>query len=285
MKCRMKIRKDCCVTSLASVMLLLVPFSAQAQVTEELERPAVDSLTQRRLDLMRQRTQDLAFRSSAADFPMRLEREPLFRYDDQTRGYIDGTVWRLGHEGRAMAIVTSELHPNYLGGGPRIIYDLLSLTETPFTAKSADIPGWSPSTSAVLIRSLPKSPIPADTREKRLSQMKDLAARFSAAQDVEGQKINLRLLPRQIDRYVPSKQLNSDGAIFLFVSGRNPGIVLLIESSDDSWNYGLGRLSAPSTLVVRLDETVVWEQPPAALATNQGYTATNATVKIPSEQP
>src|SRR5262245_47618361 len=86
-----------------------------------------NNIAQERLAVMRSRAEAIVFSSTEASFPRRLESAPLFRYEDQTRGYVDGTVWRLGARGRPLAIITTELHPNYLGTGSRVVYDFLSL--------------------------------------------------------------------------------------------------------------------------------------------------------------
>jgi hypothetical protein len=245
-----------------------------------------NSIAAQRMELMRARAASIGFRSQDEAFPAELEPEPLFRYDDHTRGYVDGTVWRLGKTGRPLAIITSELHPHYLGGGPRVVYDFLSLTDVPFTARSKDVPGWSPTESAVEIRALAGGPVPAGSGALRLAQMRQLAGRFTATQDVEGQKVPLRLLPKPIDRYVPGSDAAADGALFLLVNGRNPGLMLLIETDGREWSWGIGRLSLPSTLVAKLDDEVVYEQPPLTGYTwGSPYTASNSPAEIPGETP
>lgn len=241
-------------------------------------------LAGRRMKVMKTRVESFSFASPDAGFPKQLQPTPLFRYEDQTRGYVDGTVWRLGEQGRPLALITAELHPNYLNGGPVIVYDFLSLTERPFTAKSADVPGWSPRGSAVTMQRLPDAPEPAKAAAARLGQMKQLARRFSATQEVtelDTSFVHLRLLPREIDRYSPEPQADSDGASFLFVNGRNPGVVLLLETKGREWTFGVGRLSAPSTLVMRLDDTVVWKEPRASLSWSSPYTASNSAATFP----
>lgn len=241
-------------------------------------------VAERRMAVMKSRVENFRFSSSDAGFPKQLQPTPLFRYEDQTRGYVDGTVWRLGEQGRPLALITAELHPNYLNGGPVIVYDFLSLTERPFTAKSADVPGWSPRGSAVTMQRLPDAPEPAKAAAARLGQMKQLARRFSATQEVtelDTSFVHLRLLPREIDRYSPEPQADSDGASFLFVNGRNPGVVLLLETKGREWTFGVGRLSAPSTLVMRLDDTVVWKEPRASLSWSSPYTASNSAATFP----
>lgn len=245
-----------------------------------------DSIAAQRMELMRARAASIRFRAQDEAFPAALESEPLFRYDDHTRGYVDGTVWRLGKSGRPLAIITSELHPHYLGGGPRVVYDFLSLTDVRFTARSSDVPGWSPAESAVAIRALPDGPAPAGNAALRLAQMRQLAGRFTATQEVEGQKVPLRLLPKPIDRYAPGTDAAADGVMFLLVNGRNPGLMLLIETDGRGWSYGIGRLSLPSTLVAKLDDEVVYEQPPPTDYTwGSAYTASNSPAEIPGETP
>lgn len=243
------------------------------------------SIADRRLDLMRARAQSITFRATAPEFPRKLEPEPLFRYDDPTRGYVDGTVWRLGATGRPLGIITAELHPRYLGQ-PCIVYDLLSFSPHPFMATSSDFK-WSPSGSALAVQPL-NGPEPAASETGRLFQMKKLAMRFSGTQDVEGELVQLRLLPKPIDRYVPASAGASAGAtadatatMFLLVNGRNPALLLILECDGTDWLYGVARLSHPSDLTLMLDGDVVWERPHATLGSSLPYNATNAPAVIP----
>jgi hypothetical protein len=239
-----------------------------------------------RLKVMTDRMESFVISSSEAAFPKAMQPTPLFRYDDETRGYVDGTVWRLGEKGRPLAIITAELHPNYLNTGRKVVYDFLSLTERRFTARSADIHGWMPRGSAVTFEALPDAPIPANSAAKRLTQLKEQARRFSGTQDVEEidrSFVQLRLLPREIDRYSPTSDEHSDGAMFIFANGRNPAVLLLIETDGKDWQYGIGRLSAPSRLEMKLDNRSVWRQPrfESFQDWSQPYTATNVPAEFP----
>lgn len=263
------------------LMLAVTIVAALAQTaTADCADDAVPSVEPQRLETMQGHVAKIRFRSKSPDFPERLSEQPLFRYDDLTRGYVDGTVWRLGTSGRPKAIVTAELHPLY-AGEPRIICDYLSLTDIPFVADVYEATKWTPAGSAVEMRELPDCPALATTRSQRVVQFKKMAERFTAQQIVEGQTLELRLLPRAIDRYSPSGAEDSDGAIFLFVSGRNPGIVLLIEATPAGWEYGLGRLSGPSTLNVYLEGEPVWQVKPSSYEWNMPYTASNYPIVIP----
>jgi hypothetical protein len=250
-----------------------------------LARP--EGLAERRMLMMASRIEAIAVSSPEEGFPKRLQTPALFRYDDEARGYVDGTVWRLGEKGRPLAIITAELHPNYLGSGPRIVYDFLSLTERPFSARSHDVANWTPGGSAVRMAALPDGPEPAAEPAKRLTQIKSLARRFSGTQliqETDETSVELRLLPKHIDRYVPHPHERADGAVFLLVNGRNPALVLLVETDGDKWQYGVGRLSLPSTLTLRLDGRKVWSEGRAAISLNSPYHASNSAVVVPQPE-
>ena len=264
------------------VILLAVIFRGNLPVIGA--DPTNASVEQERLETMRRHVAEIRCQAKDPGFPEKLLDQPLFRYDDLTRGYIDGAVWRLGATGRPKAIVTTELHPKY-SGEPRLICDYLSLSETPFVAKVAEGATWTPPGSAVRMSPLPNSLRLAESKSQRLLQLKKMSERFTGHQSVEGQELELRILPRPIDRYQPTESDTSDAAIFLFVSGRNPGIVLVIEATESDWIYGAGRLSQPSTLTLNLDGETIWQVSPAPLVWNAPYTATNYPVVIPGDGP
>lgn len=249
------------------------------------DNPDPPAIAVRRMEVMKTRIEQIRVSSPEAGVPETLRLLPLFRYDDETRGYVDGTVWRLGESGRPLAIVTAELHPRYLNGGPVIVYDLLSLTNKRFTMRSDDLPGWSPSGSAISMESLPDGPVPAMNQATRLAQLKEQARRFTGTQEVtelDKQFVHLRLLPREIDRYTPTDNPRSDGAMFLLVNGRNPALILTIETDGKAWQWGVGRLTLPSDLEVFLDDHSVWKQPRLpSYGWNTPYCATNRPAEFP----
>jgi hypothetical protein len=148
------------------------------------------------------------------------------------------------------------------------------------------VPRWAPTAPAVEMKPLPGAPAPAVTAAKRLTQLKEQARRFSGTQDVEELTrtlVNLRLIPREIERYTPAGNEQADGAVFLFANGRNPSVVLLIETDGKEWLYGMGRLSLPSTLTMRLDDELVWTAPrnPSVYGMSMGYWAANVASQFP----
>jgi hypothetical protein len=75
----------------------------------------------------------------------------------------------------------------------------------------------------------------------------------------------------------------SDGAIFLFANGRNPAVLVVVETGGKDWQYGIGRLSMPSTLEMKLDDVVVWSQPrfPQSPGRSEPYNSSNSPAKFP----
>ena len=94
-------------------------------------------------------------------------------------------------------------------------------------------------------------------------------------------QFEIRVLPTQIDRYVPSDKPNADGAIFAFVLGVNPEAILLTETDGTEWTYAWARLGK-AKLTGKLDDQQVWEAP-IGVADNDavaGYTTINRGVIV-----
>ncbi len=90
----------------------------------------------------------------------------------------------------------------------------------------------------------------------RLLVMKSLMRRFTVSEDHKGDSIVLRMLPRPIDRYADPDAGIVDGALFAFVYGTNPELIVALEFDGTNWRYATGRLSW-AAIDVRFDEEVV----------------------------
>src|ERR1700737_3169332 len=115
------------IRRLTIFVISILPGSVALGSDESGQKTDQRDIARERLEIMTSRVESIKISSKDPDFPKRMQSTALFRYDDETRGYVDGTVWRLGEKGRPLAIITAELHPRYLNGGPRVIYDFLSL--------------------------------------------------------------------------------------------------------------------------------------------------------------
>ena len=210
--------------------------------------------------MMRKVIDDFDVRLLQVEPPVALtfRREPLLRYNDPSRpgdkgaqSLLDASVWRLGETGRPTAIVTLEVYPR--GEATAVLsYEFVSLSPVGFEIKNSHGVTWTPSSTQLSIKPLVDAPKPADAKRSRLTQMRQLARRFTAQAEWRGDKIECRLLAQPIDRYHDGGTGIVDGAIFVFANGANPEMGLLLECSEKHWSYGVLRLTA-ATLTTQLD--------------------------------
>jgi hypothetical protein len=138
---------------------------------------------------------------------------------------------------------------------------------------------WTPNAPGVKFEDIPDAPEPAETAAARLRQIKALAERFKGTmtgwKGDNSDREELRLLPRPLYRYdlKDSKEADPnlvDGALFGFVMGTDPEIVMVLEAvkrdGRSQWQYAFARATSGG-LEARLDGKVVWvaEKYPANL--------------------
>ena len=66
--------------------------------------------------------------------PLGPSAEPVFRYNEAARGFLDGTIWTFGDGGRPLAMLKAEIHEK------GVVYGLVSLA--PETISASGINGW-----------------------------------------------------------------------------------------------------------------------------------------------
>lgn len=247
------------------------------------KQPAAKSrselLAAQRFELIKRRVAAAEIRSDEADFPTRFAAKPVFRYSDLARGHVAAAVWKLGDEGRPKAILSTELD-RFSTGRPCICHEYISLTTTPFSVV-IDGMRWTPAGTLYQFKPIPDAPAPEKTPQRRLLQIRELAKRFAAHEVEKNEKIELRLLPQPVDRYVPSKAECADGAIFFFTFGTNPEVMLLLESDDKRWSYAAGRMTGAEVVVLKIDETIAWQGEPLHNVPDSPHTGFVAPIEIP----
>jgi len=195
--------------------------------------------------------------------------EPLFRYADNARNYVDGSIWAWGSEGRPLALVTVAGRGKPGAGQWDYEFNLLSLVQ--LTMSFEDGLTWRPTATEVQLQDLPKTPAPAETEARRLLQMKDIVRRFTCFeywQEVLGpgtkqERYEMRVLPRPIARYRQEKEGLIDGALFIGAYGTNPEVIVVLEAwrkGDDPpvWRCGFTRISYAEVHMI-FDGTEIWK--------------------------
>src|SRR5262245_14728141 len=160
---------------------------------------------------------------------------PVLRWRNVVRGQ-EGEAMMVVWPNNGRPIAVASIYP--WNGKMNHEFDSLS-RESKVIARDKDRVIWSPETAGVEFKEVPKAPKPAQTPAERLRQMKTIAEGFKATMtgwsaDNSDQEA-LRLLPRPLYRYdftnakEPDPKL-LDGALFAYVLGTDPEVVLVLEA-------------------------------------------------------
>ena len=157
-------------------------------------------------------------------------------------------------------------------------HEFQSLTAEPFKGswRGENAWQWAPGEAGVKW-SAAALEVPADKPRQRLVQMRAFAERFSAAVDPSASRKfqdphQLRLLPTPVYRYADEEQRLVDGAIFAFVQGTNPEVLLLLEAIREkaggaaAWRFAFAPMTSFEARVTQGDK-VVWQQDVATVPT------------------
>ncbi|MCG8649194.1 MAG: hypothetical protein MI861_05140, partial [Pirellulales bacterium] len=128
------------------------------------------------------------------------------------------------------------------------------------------VPDWATSQPGIEPKRIPNAANPMQIPNRRLAQMRGLARRFKASYPPgigDGQG-SFRLLAQPVYRYNSKSHNIIDGAVFTFVMGTDPELILVIEAVESGKGQQWRFAAAPLTnLPMRLDyqDTRVWECP------------------------
>ena len=246
---------------LRSMLLLLGFFAAPSGAADPPK-----STPEQRLIFARQTAADYRFQLADERAEARLHPEPLLRWNNQVIREDDGMLflWTKGENGQPVATAQFFLQ------SPDWHHEFQSLSPGGFDARFVGEGGrgwsWRPNRPGVRFTTAEEIDRPADTASQRLRQMKSIAERFTAAVDsTAGDEFEspeqLRLLARPLYRYAAQDDGILDGAMFAFVQGTNPEVLLLIEARQAgqtaAWRYGFARMSC-FKLRVKQGDDVVW---------------------------
>jgi hypothetical protein len=197
-----------------------------------------------------------------------LEVEPLLRWAN-LEGKGDGTLFLWTSAGRPFAIAQMFS----VEDGRRWLHEFQSLSPHLFSFLRDGRSVWSPQAAGIEFKPLPDAPPPARTAAQRLVQMHSMARLFEASDDYgnAGNLWQLRLLSRPVYRYPKAdtevKEAEEeviDGAVFAFVVGTDPEMLLLFEARRNdagfAWHYGLAPMTS-FALKASLSGKQVWSCP------------------------
>ena len=245
------------------------------QAANDPERAAARQALAGRLAVMKVEAARYRLRSGPDDADRaNLLPEPLLRWNNPVADEEDAALFLWVRRGRPEAAA------QFFVRKENWMHEFQSLAPRPFEARWDDQLVWSPGAPGVRFRDLPGVPPPAATAAERSRQMRGIAGTFSGSVEFRyaGQsRYELRLLPRPVYRYGEGGAGEAiDGAIWAFVQGTNPEILLLIEArragdADREWRYALAPMTSYAAEVMR-DGQSVWkvERQPIPTPTETG---------------
>jgi hypothetical protein len=198
--------------------------------------------------------------------PLTFDPTPILRWTNPLEdGQIHGAAYVWTDAGRPLVI--GQLFSYLNGKGGRVYcHAFHSLATGPLEATRNGKPFWKPAEKGIEWLPVPGADAPADSRSRRLIQMREIARRVTAYTEEQSRgKRVLRLMPQPLYRYAEKPDSRDDSAIFAYVVGNDPEVLLVVESIDGrtgpQWHYAFAR-STRSQSVALLDEREVWRYEP-----------------------
>jgi hypothetical protein len=197
---------------------------------------------------------------------LELKPDAVLHWSNPVRGGdTNGAVFVWTHQGRAEVVGTIFSH--LVADDPNLkvmAHSFQSLSEEPLAGSRPGKAGrWSLAGAGVIPKPIKDASPPAKSRPGRLSQMRDLAREFTATTVLDGVEQDLRLLTQPLHRQEKPTDEVLDGALFTFVTGTDPELMLVIEArpaggaGEPVWHYAAGRFTdLPLTLLRK--EVELW---------------------------
>lgn len=242
------------------ILLLLLTFvavaPAAAEETRELRRTIY-------LQQMRERAEETRIRPIDGKKEPKLEEKPIFRYDDQQRGFIDATIWAWTVAGRPVAFEKIEVMLEFKTK-PLWNCCFASLSEDRLQADLGQDRRFQAKEPGVSFQPVASAPPPATKQTERRRQLRDLARSFSARVTLDPNSTNseeMRLLATPLFEYVNPESKLMDLAVFGYsTAGTNPDMLVVFELREKAgkrvWHYSPVRMTAGGVTLKHANATV-----------------------------
>jgi hypothetical protein len=206
-----------------------------------------------------------------------LRREPVMRWTSENDYTGEVFVWT--HEG-APGVVGCIFSGPQGKDARQIMHEFHSLAPNPLHAEARGGSGWLPQEPGIKLEPVPDAAEPAKSKARRLTEMRDLARRFTAQVLRGSSKWEMRLLTQPIYRYEISDDRSPlvDGAVFAFVwtAGTDPEALIAIEARRTNrgvqWYYAPARFTNHEAWV-QYQGKQVWRAEPATVGIFDGVTS------------
>jgi hypothetical protein len=191
--------------------------------------------------------------------------EPVFRYDDQQRRFVDATLWCWTHAGRPVAFQKIEAMIHIDDNSPHWQYCWASLADRPLDVQWVTGRRFAATVPGLTLKPLHADIPPADSAIPRKRQFRALARDFAARilmNPRTNETAEMRLLPTPLFEFNDPNSSIPRGAVFGYSSnGTNPDLMVLIEVTEEktkSWVLSPSRMTTGG-LKLRFRDEQVWE--------------------------
>jgi hypothetical protein len=186
-----------------------------------------------------------------------LHPEPLLRWTNPVAEEEDAALFLWTHDGRPEAAAQFFVRKD------NWMHEFQSLSLQPFAVEWNGQEVWTPEKPGLRFEVVPDIAPPAKTASQRSRQMREIAETFAASVDFNydvKSRYELRLLPKAVYRYGAEGD-PVEGALWAFVQGTNPEVLLLIEArrptdSTPEWRYALAPMTSYAAEVTRQGKSV-----------------------------
>jgi hypothetical protein len=204
--------------------------------------------------------------ASSANQPKLIE-QPVFRYDDQPRRFIDATMWIWTDGGRPVACQKIEAKLEFNTGEPLWGYCFTSLSTEKLEVQWIDR-NYRTTEPGIDFKPLAGAPVPAAGNTQRKRQSRELARGFAGRilqNPRTGDSSEMRLLPTPIFEYAEPQTNVLRGAVFGFeTNGTNPDLLVLLEVNGSpekrEWQFAPARMTTGG-ITLNYHGAKVWEAP------------------------
>jgi hypothetical protein len=194
--------------------------------------------------------------------------QPVFRYDDQPRRFIDATMWVWTDGGRPVAFEKVEAMIHRDTGEAQWGYCFTSVSEDQVAIHWNETRDYHTTQAGTEFKPLEGAPEVFAKESQRKRQARDLAKGFAARVVIDPKNNTtqeMRLLTTPIYEYTDEKTKEYSGSVFaLSTNGTNPDLLVLLEPREGGgklqWQIAPARMTSGGVTLNYRDKKV-WDCP------------------------
>jgi len=219
------------------------------------------------LEQMRSLAEQTAVKLASGTSQPKLVEQPVFRYDDQPRRFIDATMWIWTDGGRPVACQKIEAKLEFNTGEPLWGYCFTSLSAEKLNVVWTDR-SYRSTEPGIAFTPLTDAPAPAAGAAQRRRQIRELARGFTGRilqNPRTGDSSEMRLFSTPIFEYTdPTSKLLMGAVVGFETNGTNPDVLVLVEVGGSpekpEWQFAPARMTNGG-VTLNYRNRKVWEAP------------------------